>query len=456
MRLNARAPIIIRGDEIAHLDADGYKHLPRAASLPDGKILASSGGAWRPSDLSGVSVSSAFGRTGAVAAQTGDYTAEQVGAEPYAGVPAQTSFWRSTAAGVRAWVQLVAADITDLATTLAAYLTKANPTFTGTLSGQSARFYDLSGNGDGVTICDSLGNVSRQTIEDFRDATLQVIPWSAAGIPNGVAELDSTGRVPSRQLPSYLALGETSSTAYRGDRGATAWTHSQVISGNPHGTTPDDIGAFAKVFVLGGINFHDFDTPGVYEIRGNSWANGWAGLTGTQGVALLQMHDADGLRVLVAGDTQFGGLQLKFQATAIPGDHWSPWFQVWDSGSLPAGTVGRSVLAATTAAAGRTAIDAAKKPSKIDVSASANLGSIDASAIKVTATDVTLTCSGGFDSQGWDIIGLYAIGISVPSGVTLYRYSGITVGPATYAPGGGRALRVVRVDASTWIMPNLS
>ena len=80
MRLNARAPIIIRGDEITHLDADGYKHLPRAASLPDGKILASSGGAWRPSDLSGVSVSSVFGRTGAVAAQTGDYTAEQVGA----------------------------------------------------------------------------------------------------------------------------------------------------------------------------------------------------------------------------------------------------------------------------------------------------------------------------------------------------------------------------------------
>lgn len=80
MRLNARAPIIIRGNEIAHLDADGYKHLPRAASLPDGKILASSGGAWRPSDLSGVSVSSVFGRTGAVAAQTGDYTAEQVGA----------------------------------------------------------------------------------------------------------------------------------------------------------------------------------------------------------------------------------------------------------------------------------------------------------------------------------------------------------------------------------------
>lgn len=100
------------------------------------------------------------------------------------------------------------------------------------------------------------------------------------GIPDGIAELDSTGRVPSNQLPSYvddvvvvesysslpttgengkiyitldtnltyrwngsgyteispsLALGETASTAYRGDRGKTAYDHSQVM-GNPHGT----------------------------------------------------------------------------------------------------------------------------------------------------------------------------------------------------------------------------
>lgn len=166
-------------------------------------------------------------------------------------------------------------------------LSANNPPFTGTLSGQSARFYDLAGHGDGVTICDSFGNVSRQTIKGFRDATLQVIPWSAAGIANGVAELDPTGRVPSGQLPSYvddvvevanfaalpgtgevrkiyitlddnktwrwsgtayaeisasLALGETSATAYRGDRGKIAYDHSQA-TGNPHATTPSDIGA---------------------------------------------------------------------------------------------------------------------------------------------------------------------------------------------------------------------
>ena len=40
---------------------------------------------------------------------------------------------------------------------------------------------------------------------------------------------------------SGLALGETSSTAYRGDRGKIAYDHSQA-TGNPHNTTKSDIG----------------------------------------------------------------------------------------------------------------------------------------------------------------------------------------------------------------------
>jgi len=39
-----------------------------------------------------------------------------------------------------------------------------------------------------------------------------------------------------------VALGETSATAYRGDRGKTAYDHSQLTSGNPHNTEIDDIG----------------------------------------------------------------------------------------------------------------------------------------------------------------------------------------------------------------------
>lgn len=108
---------------------------------------------------------------------------------------------------------------------------------------------------------------------------------SLKGAANGLAELDSGGLVPASQLPSYvddvievvnfaalpvtgatgkiyvtqndnityrwsgtayveisasLALGETSSTAYRGDRGKTAYDHSQA-TGNPHGLTKADL-----------------------------------------------------------------------------------------------------------------------------------------------------------------------------------------------------------------------
>jgi hypothetical protein len=39
-----------------------------------------------------------------------------------------------------------------------------------------------------------------------------------------------------------LALGETSASAYRGDRGKIAYDHSQLTSGNPHNVTKTDVG----------------------------------------------------------------------------------------------------------------------------------------------------------------------------------------------------------------------
>jgi hypothetical protein len=112
------------------------------------------------------------------------------------------------------------------------------------------------------------------------------IPLTQKGAVSGVAELDSNGLVPTSQLPSFvddvleyanfaafpgtgttgkiyvtldtnityrwsgsvyveisvsLALGTTSSTAHRGDHGATAYNHSQS-TGNPHNTTKSDVG----------------------------------------------------------------------------------------------------------------------------------------------------------------------------------------------------------------------
>lgn len=110
---------------------------------------------------------------------------------------------------------------------------------------------------------------------------------SNKGTAGGYAELDGTGKVPSAQLPSFvddvieaanfaalpvtgesgkiyvtlddgltfrwsgsayveisssLALGETSTTAYRGDRGKIAYDHSQLTTGNPHNVTKSDVG----------------------------------------------------------------------------------------------------------------------------------------------------------------------------------------------------------------------
>ncbi len=71
------------------------------------------------------------------------------------------------------------------------------------------------------------------------------------GVPNGVADLDENGKIPSHQLPSYvddpgsgsnLTLGTTSSTAHRGDHGNAAYEHSQQAGGNPHGVSKADLG----------------------------------------------------------------------------------------------------------------------------------------------------------------------------------------------------------------------
>jgi hypothetical protein len=117
--------------------------------------------------------------------------------------------------------------------------------------------------------------------------TYTIATTDLIGAANGLAELDSNGKVPSAQLPSFvddveeyanlaafpvtgesgkiyiaidtnltyrwggstyveispsLALGETSSSAYRGDRGKIAYDHSQLTSGNPHNVTKTDVG----------------------------------------------------------------------------------------------------------------------------------------------------------------------------------------------------------------------
>ena len=61
------------------------------------------------------------------------------------------------------------------------------------------------------------------------------------------AETNTTYRQDSTEndyvaIGSSLTLGETETTAYRGDRGKSAYDHSQLTSGNPHQVTKTDVG----------------------------------------------------------------------------------------------------------------------------------------------------------------------------------------------------------------------
>lgn len=138
------------------------------------------------------------------------------------------------------------------------------------------------GNVDNTSDANKPVSTAQQSALDLK------INLSEKGSNSGVAELDSGGKVPSAQLPSFVddvleyanlasfpvtgeaskiyidlstnktyrwsgsvyvevggggvALGETSSTAYRGDRGKTAYDHSQLTSGNPHAVTKGEVG----------------------------------------------------------------------------------------------------------------------------------------------------------------------------------------------------------------------
>lgn len=135
-----------------------------------------------------------------------------------------------------------------------------------------------------ITATPTIANHSAR-IQDVQNSATTIT--NTIGQNNGIASLGADGKVPANQLPSYvddvleynnlagfpatgedgkiyvakdtnkiyrwsgtqyveisasLALGETSSTAFAGDKGKTAYDHSQIIAGNPHGTTKAQIG----------------------------------------------------------------------------------------------------------------------------------------------------------------------------------------------------------------------
>lgn len=156
---------------------------------------------------------------------------------------------------------------------------------------------DITIDANGImSVADNSHNHTIANVTGLQTALDGKVDNSKIGVANGVASLDENGLVPSSQLPSYvddviegylnsgkfykesahtteitaeagkiyvdsatnktyrwsgtayveisasLALGTTSSTAFRGDQGKTAYDHSQVKTGNPHNVTKTDVG----------------------------------------------------------------------------------------------------------------------------------------------------------------------------------------------------------------------
>ena len=88
----------------------------------------------------------------------------------------------------------------------------------------------------GLTAALEAGGAS--ALADLTDVDVETDPPA----PDDVLAWDGTNWTPATlDGGSGLELGETSSTAHRGDHGKTAHDHSQVVTGNPHGTAIGDI-----------------------------------------------------------------------------------------------------------------------------------------------------------------------------------------------------------------------
>ena len=141
-----------------------------------------------------------------------------------------------------------------------------------------------------VTVADDSHNHVISNVDDLQTALDAKLSTSLKGANSGLAELDASGKIPTNQLPSFvddvlefanqsnfpatgesgkiyiaidtektyrwsgsiysvisetIALGETSTTAYRGDYGKTAYTHSQSAHA-PSDATKNDTDANLK------------------------------------------------------------------------------------------------------------------------------------------------------------------------------------------------------------------
>lgn len=221
---------------------------------------------------------------------------------------------------------------------------------------ESAKQYADQGDASTLTQAQTYTNEREESIRtDYAEADKKILSDAKAyadnnkvdktdiGVAGGVAELDDNGLILSSQLPSYvddvleydslgsfpasgeagkiyvakdsnltyrwsgsgyveispsLALGETSSTAYRGDRGKTAYDHSQIKSGNPHGTTFASLPDKPNALPANGGNADSFT-----DQAGTGNKKIW---TGTEDeLALISSRDANTIYLVFKNESDF-------------------------------------------------------------------------------------------------------------------------------------------------------
>lgn len=124
------------------------------------------------------------------------------------------------------------------------------------------------------------GKIPAAQLPSYVDDVLEAV--NVASFPlvgeSGKIYVDTTSNITYRwtgsiytEISKSLAIGETSSSAYRGDRGKTAYDHSQIITGNPHNTKGSDIanipsGNVTSITVQNAIN--ELDVLKVDKITG--------------------------------------------------------------------------------------------------------------------------------------------------------------------------------------------
>lgn len=226
-------------------------------------------------------------------------------------------------------------------------------------------------------------HLKKPALEDFGDiadinANMDIIDETLTN----KADLGEDGKVPLEQLPelgSDLELGETSDTAYRGDRGKAAYDHSQTKNSNPHETAAKDID-YTDNEELGATNVQDVIdavalvaktaqataddaleaiTEIAFTINTVPTQSGSLTYTGQAQSPTWNSYDPNALQI---GGTTTGTNAGTYQATFTPKDPYK-----WADGTTTAKTVnwtiGRAGITLPTQSGSLTYTGAAQSPS---------------------------------------------------------------------------------------------